>query len=58
MWFVIVAIIMSLGSGHLRGYWQEEVCATMPVYNQTAAIKPWYRSPEEKEEAVRRGWDL
>ena len=23
--------------------------------NQIAAIKPWYRSPEEKEEAVRRG---
>jgi hypothetical protein len=53
MWFMVVAIMMTLGSSHLRGYWQEEeVCPvvnqTLPTYNQTASIKPWYRSAEEK----------
>lgn len=63
MWFMVVAIMMTLGSSHLRGYWQEEeVCPvvnqTLPTYNQTASIKPWYRSAEEKEAAVRLGWTL
>jgi hypothetical protein len=42
MWVVIIAIMMSLGSGHLRGYWQEDVCPVvnqnMPVYNQTMPV--------------------
>ena len=67
MLFALFAAILALGSGHLRGYWQGEELAdfcpanqTWPTYNKTAAIKPWYRSAEEKEEAVKlgRGRDL
>jgi hypothetical protein len=52
MWIALFALLASVFGGNLRG---EDVMVVTNTTQPLAAIKPWYRSAEEKEEAVRRG---
>jgi hypothetical protein len=54
MWIALFVLLASVFGGNLRSNTTDVMVATNTT-QPLAAIKPWYRSAEEKEEAVRRG---